>query len=477
MIKRKSDLETLILEILKKKQGISVADVARASGLSSSHEGDRKAIRRVLASLVQRGVLEARGAARARIYITPSEPASEVDSRTKLREHASKHFQAVPLSRESICLLEYLSQPVQARAPISYHQDFLKSYEPNRTFYLSQAQRAELFRLGTAESVVRPAGTYARTILNRLLIDLSWNSSRLEGNTYSILETQRLIEFGESAFGKDASEAQMILNHKGAIEYLIESVDEKKISSHSICSIHALLSENLLGDPSASGRIRQIAVRIGGTNYLPLENPHLIREAFQILIEKLNLIHDPFEQSLFALVHLSYLQAFEDVNKRTARIVANIPLIKKNMRPLSFMDVPSEAYVQAILGIYERNDVSLLLDLYLWAYARSAQRYSALQQAMGEPNLIKLKYRNEIHEIIRHLILHKVAGSALVENIRRLIATKSIPQSESVELFKWIETEILSLHDGNIARFKIRPSEFLEWKRLQGAQPNPRVIK
>lgn len=98
----------------------------------------------------------------------------------------------------------------------------------------------------------------------------------------------------------------MILNHKEAIEYIIDSSAEEKISSHEVCSIHALLSENLLGDPSASGRIRQIAVRIGGTNYIPLENPHILLECFEVFIEKLNQIEDPFEQSFFALVQLSY---------------------------------------------------------------------------------------------------------------------------------------------------------------------------
>ena len=216
------------------------------------------------------------------------------------------------------------------------------------------------------ENIARPAGTYARNILNRLLIDLSWNSSRLEGNTYSLLETKRLIELGENAAGKDAAEAQMILNHKDAIEYILESANETNISAHEICSIHALLSSNLLGDPGASGRVREIAVGISGTTYLPLENPHVLKECFHSYIEKMNRIKNPFEQSFFSLVQLSYLQAFEDVNKRTARLVANIPFIKNNFKPLSFIDVNQNDYVMSLLGIYEKNDVSLLRDLYVW---------------------------------------------------------------------------------------------------------------
>ncbi len=461
--KKKANLEALVLLLLKEKKKISVPDVAQAAGMSKSDEGDRKAIRRVLIKLVERGILEARGAARARVYAALTIAAAEAPK----SQEGLKFFKAIFLSPESERLLKYVSQSLQVRAPVGYNLDFLCSYEPNQTFYLSKAQRAELLKMGIVESAARPAGTYARNILNRLLIDLSWNSSRLEGNTYSLLETKRLIELGESASGKDAFEAQMILNHKGAIEYIIESAVEEKITSHEVCSIHALLSENLLGDPSASGRIRQIAVGVGGTNYMPLENPHILTECFQIFIEKLNLIEDPFEQSFFALVQISYMQAFEDVNKRTARLVANISLIKKNLRPLSFVDVDNEAYVKSLLGVYEKNDVSLFRDLYLWAYTRSAQRYSAIQQAMGELNLLKLKYRADIQEIIRTVILKKIVGPQVVHHIQSLIEAKKLLDADSAELFKLIEIEIISLHDGNIARFKIRPSEFQEWKSLQ----------
>lgn len=461
--KKRADLEALVLALLKEETEISVAEVALAAGISKADEGNRKAIRRVLTQFVERGVLEAHGAARARVYVALTTAETEAPK----PQESPKPFKDIPLSQKSKGLLKYVSQSLQARAPVGYNQDFLRSYEPNQSFYLSSAQRVELLKTGTVETKTRPAGTYARNILNRLLIDLSWNSSRLEGNTYSLLETKRLIELGESAAGKDASEAQMILNHKGAIEYIIESAAEEKITSYEVCSIHALLSENLLGDPSASGRVRQIAVGVGGTNYMPLENPHVLKECFQIFVEKLNLIEDPFEQSFFALVQLTYLQAFEDVNKRTARLVANIPLIKKNLRPLSFMDVEKEAYIKSLLGVYEKNDVSLFRDLYLWAYTRSARRYSAIQQAMGEPNQLRLKYRSEIQEIIRALILEKVPGSKVVHRIHSLMEAKKLPETDAAELFKLIEMEIISLHDGNIARFKIRPSEFQEWKSLQ----------
>ena len=461
----KIDIEALVLKLLAENSEINLHDVAHASGLSKSDEGDRKAIRRVLNSLIKRGLLEAKGAARARTYVRTVQALKT--EMTSSQEIGGDAFKGIPLSQESEMLLEHVSKPLQARTPVGYMQGFLRSYEPNQTYYLTEPQRIELLNVGRVESEVRPAGTYARNILNRLLIDLSWNSSRLEGNTYSLLETKRLIELGENATGKDASEAQMILNHKGAIEYVVELAGVEEVGSHEVCSIHALLSENLLGDSSASGRVREIAVGVGGTTYMPLESPYILKECFQVFIQKLNLIRDPFEQSFFSLVQLSYMQAFEDVNKRTARLVANIPLIKKNLKPLSFTDVEQEAYVKSLLGIYEKNDVSLLRDLYIWAYKRSSQRYSAIQQVMGEPNLLKLKYRTVISDIIRTIILEKVAGQQVVGRVQNLIAAQSLQKADANEIFKVIETEILSLHDGNIARFRIRPTEFQEWKSLQ----------
>ena len=167
-------------------------------------------------------------------------------------------------------------KPVQHRRPVSYNRTFLDDYRPNATFYLSTQARQHLLDMGHTPDGERPAGTYARQIFNRLLIDLSWNSSRLEGNTYSLLETERLLELGEAAEGKEAQEAQMILNHKAAIELLVDQAEEVGFNRYTLLNLHALLSDNLLADPQACGRLRVRPVRIGGTVYYPLEVPQLI---------------------------------------------------------------------------------------------------------------------------------------------------------------------------------------------------------
>jgi Fic family protein len=437
MVFKVADLEKFILEVLSTQESTRLQDIAIKARLSARQPSDRRMIQRALQKLIKQKQIGVHGQARSRHY--------------------------------SLALMAPSHRPLGTGSPkaIRYNPDFLMSYEPNQTYYLELNLQQELFNTGYIDKKIAPAGTYARTILNRLLIDLSWNSSRLEGNTYSLLETQRLIELGENAEGKTALEAQMILNHKEAIEYIMESVDETQITRHEICSIHALLSENLLGDPSASGRLRKISVGISGTSYLPLDNPHLLQEYFDLFTQKLNQIQNPFEQSFFALVHLAYLQAFEDVNKRTSRLVANISLIKQNLNPLSFIDVDTQEYVQALLAIYEKNDVSLLQGLYVFAYKRSAQQYSAIQQDMGEANLFKLKHRVSIHSIIQNLILEKIPGSQLTVTLKKSVLDLNLSIAEASQLLQIIETEIISLHEDNIARFKLRPSDFQAWKSFQ----------
>jgi Fic family protein len=469
---KKVEIEDFILRLLNNVSEVSVREIAKARGIAELSETERRAIRRALSSLQDRKLIISQGQGPARSYVLfdQSGETTENFAPEKTKESSGEEgipFTKMELSPESRALLEYVSQDVAERKPVGYDQEFLLSYEPNRTFYLTEPQREALFATGRAEPKERPAGTYARNILNRLLIDLSWNSSRLEGNTYSLLETRRLIELGEAAAGKDASEAQMILNHKAAIEYIVESADEAHVTSQEIRSIHALLSENLLGNPASSGRLRSLIVEIWGSTYLPLDNPQILQECFDLFVEKLNAIEDPFEQSIFSIVHLSYMQAFEDVNKRTARLVANIPLVKANLKPLSFTDVDPAAFVSALLGVYERNDVSLIRDLYIWAYTRSSQRYSAVQQSLGEPNLLKLRYRERVQEIVRTIILGKIGGEQIVQKIRDLIDQQNIPDADRDALFNLIENEIISLHDGNVARYKVRPSEFLAWKELQ----------
>lgn len=143
----------------------------------------------------------------------------------------------------------------------------------------------------------------------------------------------------------------MILNHKQAIEYLVLNPDHARVHTDTLIALHAFLSGGLMADPAAVGRIRRRAVETGGSVYLPIALPQRLEELFGIVTQMAAEITDPFEQAFFLMVHLPYLQPFEDVNKRVSRLAANIPFIRHNLCPLSYIDVPQQAYVDGMLGV------------------------------------------------------------------------------------------------------------------------------
>ena len=370
----------------------------------------------------------------------------------------------VPLSKEGAQIERHVSQPIERRKPIGYNRAFLDDYKPNDTFYLSASERAHLMSKGQSSAPAQPAGTYAREILSRLLIDLSWNSSRLEGNTYSLLDTHRLIELGQEAEGKDAKDALMILNHKGAIEFLVDAAAEIGFDSSTILNLHAILSDGLLADPTASGRLRRIPVAIHGTTYQPLYIPQLIEECFSTILQKANAIRDPFEQAFFAMVHLPYLQPFDDVNKRVSRLASNIPLIKKNLSPISFTDVPDSTYVQGIIGIYELNKAELLRDVFLWAYERSADRYAAQQQTLAQPDAFRVKHRVNLQLLVGGIIRGVMTKARAAAHVAKW-TDENIAEGARARFRELAEAELIGIRESNFARYRVRPSEYYGWRQ------------
>ncbi|ROZ63673.1 hypothetical protein EEB15_29565 [Ramlibacter sp. WS9] len=412
-----------------------------------------------LRHLVTRGRLIRHGAGRSVRYDSPPTPPGDAAAK---RPSESEEF-LLPFSSAAIAIRDHVRQPSGARKPVGYDRRFLDAYRPNASFYLSEDERAHLAAVGRPQVAEQPAGTYARQILNRLLIDLAWNSSRLEGNTYSLLDTRRLIELGEEAQGRMHGEAQMILNHKDAIEFLVSAADDIGFNRYTILNLHALLANNLLADPGAAGRLRYIAVGIEGSVFHPLEVPQRIEEAFDQVLATAAAIADPFEQAFFIMVQLPYLQPFDDVNKRVSRLAANIPLIKGNLSPLSFADLERQAYTDAVLGVYELNKVDLLKEVFIWAYERSVARYAAVRQSLGEPDPFRLRYRDQLRDIVAALIRSRVSRKEAAARIAAWPG-EAIDPGERERFNGIVEAELMGLHEGNFARYQIRPSEFSAWR-------------
>jgi hypothetical protein len=369
------------------------------------------------------------------------------------------------LSAEGRDVQRLVRRPIAHRDPVGYRRDFLDSYVPNVTAWLPVSLREKLHAGGRSPHGGQPAGTFARQILDRLLIDLSWASSRLEGNTYTRLDTQNLIEFGRYAEGRDTREAQMILNHKAAIEMLVDGVEEVRFDRYTICNLHALLADNLLADPSAAGRLRKIEVGISGTVYQPLAIPQQLEELFDQLLVKASAIEDPFEQAFFVMVHVPYLQPFEDVNKRVSRLAANIPFINHNLAPLSFVDVPERDYIDGLLGVYELQRIDLARDVFVWAYERSCQRYTVVRDALPQPDPVRLRNREQLTEVVNTI----VRDDAPIDEARiRELATPIVAPEDLEEFIAMAISELSGLHEGNLARYRLRLSEFRRWHVSRG---------
>ena len=442
------------------ENGASLEEIILATGLNI----ELRTFQRRMAILKEKGEIIVSGDTRSTRYHLVKEKAQTGVSEPA--EPYGKMEHVLPLSDASRQIIAAISLPVAMRTPVGYNREFLEKYRPNIDSYLSKGEKQRLEKLGFTGSVNQPAGTYAREIMKRLLIDLSWNSSRLEGNTYSLLDTERLLNLGEVSDTKTAIEAQMILNHKDAIEFLVEGADEIGFNRYSILNLHGLLSNNLLPEKAASGRLRRMVVGIHKSVYIPLGVPQQIEEMFDLFLEKASLIENPFEQAFFAMVHLPYLQPFDDVNKRVSRLAVNIPLNRKNLAPLSFIDVPNDFYIQGILGVYELNRMELLKDVFIWAYERSCMRYAAVRQSLGEPDPFMLTYRNQIRSLITKIITenltHAQASAHLASEAGKLLETERAKFTEAVE------TELMSLHEGNFARYMVSPSVFKAWKEAWG---------
>ncbi|SDX99452.1 Fic family protein [Pseudomonas sp. NFACC08-1] len=446
----------ILNSIQASRNGVSLSEL-----LTRHPEIARRTAQRILANLIESSQITAQGEGRARRYFA-TEHRADIHA---LNTDTDAFPTFIPLSADSRDILAYINQPTEARKPVGYQRDFLDAYRPNETWYLSESLRRQLHRMGKTADATEPAGTYSRAVLNRLLIDLSWASSHLEGNTYSRLDTRQLIEQGKAAQGKAAIETQMILNHKTAIELLVENIESAEFNRYTLMNLHSALAENLLPNPADEGRIRQHAVDIGKSTYRPLSTPQQIEEALDVLLGKANQIADPFEQSFFMMVHLPYLQPFADINKRTSRLAANLPLFRANLCPLTFLDVPEQAYSRATLGVYEMTRVELLRDLYIWAYERSTLEYLAIKQDLAEPDPLRLAWRDFIKKTIREIITHPELDplSCIQRSVAEYVSEKEQPEVQAL-----IVEELRRLHEGVLARYGLRPSEFMSWKSLHG---------
>jgi Fic family protein len=357
---------------------------------------------------------------------------------------------------------EMISRPLGKRSVVTYDQLWLQDYVPNKTTYLSSAELARLHDrcpLGSA-----PISEMDQHDLSLFLCGLPYGSSRMEGNSYDFLATVDLIERNMILKSASKAETQMILNHHQAVRYLIENIrfpgeyDDIRVSINSLKTIHSLLADNLLKNPSEAGVIRGSSVVIKYSSYKPLDGRESINGCLASIIEKAVQIEDPFEQAFFLTVHLPYLQPFVDCNKRTARVTCNIPLLRAGVVPMSWMDVDPKAFSDGLVSIYELNEPGLLAEVFVDGYLRSVERFNIMSHAR-EPDEVVLKYAPEIREAVRSRVLD---GQEIVPN--------SVSAEDEGAFISRVEMELDQLRNYDEARMhrnKIKRGDIASWLELE----------
>lgn len=329
----------------------------------------------------------------------------ELKERGAIIRHGARRGRGALYARDPVAL--HFSVPAERRRPVNYNFNLILEYEPNVSHWFSETQLAQLREAGEKIRALPPA--QGNTLLERLTIDLSWASSYLEGNTYSLLDTERLIVEGREAGGHTVQETRMILNHKEALDYLRQHAHEFGPTPRDIYEIHALLANGLLADEANAGRVRRGPIEIGGSSYLPITPPQQLEEQLGFILEKARAIEDPFEQSVFLLAVIPYLQPFIDVNKRVGRLAANIPLLKANLCPMSYRDMDKDSYVSGLLAFYELNRSESLVRAYCDAYVRGTDRYLALVEQGRQVHPFELRHYRELKQCIAGYV-QSVAG-------------------------------------------------------------------
>jgi len=348
MKKQAINKNELVLKFIKENPDKSSKEIHEGLTIDSGYA----TVKRVLQSLISENLIVFSGKGKATKYsISPAYEllrpidleeyfAKEIDERVVKDRFNSGIFSEV-LNKASIFTDEELDQ-----------LNLLQQKYTNNVEGLSKAQY--------------------RKELDRLAIDLSWKSSQIEGNTYSLLETERLLKDKETAAGKTKEEAIMLLNHKDALDFIIDNssyVTPLKVSV--IEDIHSILIKDLGVDRN----IRTRRVGISGTNYKPLDNEFQIKEALEGTCKLINTEENVFAKALLTLVLLSYIQAFNDGNKRTARIISNAVLVSYNYCPISFRTIDSVEYKKAMLVFYEQNNISAFKKIFISQFEFAVSTY------------------------------------------------------------------------------------------------------
>lgn len=418
-----------MLEAVRIRRSVSSSELARITGASPA------TVKRALERLVASGALLRSGLARATRYALPDRRAYAASTATVLVAAEPEPIASPepPWSAKSLSARQRLAHPADSGEPAIYQRSFVDGYVPNQSHWLPAKLSTELAASGRMKAP-RPAGTYARQVLAQLLIDLSWSSSKLEGNRHSLLSTAELFKTG---LGHGDVDSIMLLNHKRAIEFMVDAVPMYGLDESILGNLQALLLEHLLADPGALGAIRH-------------------KEMLAAIIDKARQVKNPVESAFFLWVNLAYLQPFEDGNGRTSRLAANIPLLLGNFAPLTFNDIAPTDHALAMRGVFEQQDVSLAADLFAWAYRRSVKKYAVVLEATEAPDPLRLRYRASLHDAIQLVVRDR-------RKLAQALSALGLDEASAPGFRTLAAQELAALGTHNCARYRLDITATSAW--------------
>ena len=325
-----------IVGLLSKNNPLSNSQIVEAIGVS------RFTILRDLELLQELGIIKKEGSGRNTRYFLLANNFFDIND----------YFNKGPDERDvKLFNLDFIKEKIFTKEEYNYLNDINNKYKDR----VSKIDKAQF-----------------RKEMERLTIELSWKSSQIEGNTYTLIDTEVLIKERIEAEGKKKEEAIMILNHKDAIDYILENKNKfKKVNLFEIEKIHQLLTKGL----GVNYGIRNNPVRIIGTRYLPPKNRSQIVDSINLIIDKINKTKDPFSKALYSILMISYLQPFEDGNKRTSRILSNAILLANNICPLSYRSINESDYKKGMVLFYEQNYAKYFKELFIDQFKFAVDNY------------------------------------------------------------------------------------------------------
>lgn len=337
-----------ILEFIKENQGSSSKEVFDGLTIEIGYS----TVKRILNQLGNDGFIKTEGTGKGTKYFIS--PSYEVLNQIDIERYFEKEIdERIIKNGFNFTLIPKVLSEIE----------LFKKDELNRLILLQEKFKSNISKLSEFE--------YSKE-MERLAIDLSWKSSQIEGNTYSLLETERLLKDKETAAGKTKEEASMLLNHKEALDFIINQPDYiNPLKVSSIEDIHSILVKDL----DITRNIRSRRVGISGTNYKPLDNEFQIKEALESMCDLINSRNNVFEKALLTLVLISYIQPFSDGNKRTARIISNAILINNHYCPISFRTIDSIDYKKAMLIFYEQTNINPFKNVFIGQFEFAVNTY------------------------------------------------------------------------------------------------------